>query len=89
MCIQYRAMKDETPMTHPKTPGRETLGIILADATYPLPEFQRVSGLGDAAVRKARRQGLLVHQVGSRKFVRGQDWNDFLSKRSNQRNPRT
>jgi hypothetical protein len=67
---------------------REDLGIIFSDATYPLQEFQRVSGLGDAAVRKAKRQGLVVHQVGSRKFIRGQDWNDFLDQRSKPHNPR-
>lgn len=58
-----------------------SLGVIFSDATYPLAEFQRLSGLGEAALRTARRRGLAIHKVGSRKFVRGQDWHDFLAKR--------
>jgi hypothetical protein len=54
------------------------LGVILADATYPLPEFQRLSGLGEAALRQARRQGLVVTAIGRRRFVRGADFHAFI-----------
>lgn len=57
------------------------LGVILSDATYPLPEFQRLSGLGEAALRQARRQGLVVTAIGRRRFVRGADFHDFISAR--------
>jgi len=58
------------------------LGVILADATYPLPEFQRLSGLGEAALRQARRQGLVVTAIGRRRFVRGADFHAFIGSKS-------
>ena len=60
------------------SPNRDSLGIILSDATYTLGEFQRISGLGEAALRKARRQGLVVSRVGRRGFVTGRDFQDYL-----------
>lgn len=66
------------PASHTKTP---TLGVILADATYPLPEFQRLSGLGQAALRQARRQGLVITAIGRRRFVRGADFHAFIGSR--------
>ena len=60
------------------SPSRGSLGIILSDATYTLGEFQRISGLGEAALRKARRQGLVVSRVGRRGFVTGRDFQDYL-----------
>jgi len=65
-----------------KPPGEAALGVILADATYPLPEFQRLSGLGEAALRKARRQGLTVTTIGRRRFVRGADFHEFVGNRT-------
>jgi hypothetical protein len=67
-------------MQSPKdsSPGRGSLGVILSDATYPLREFQRISGLGDAALRRARRQGLVVSRVGRCGFVNGRDFHDYL-----------
>jgi hypothetical protein len=56
--------------------------VILADATYPLPEFQRLSGLGEAALRQARRQGLVVTAIGRRRFVRGADFHAFIGSKS-------
>jgi hypothetical protein len=58
--------------------SRGSLGVILSDATYPLREFQRISGLGEAALRKARRKGLVVTHVGRCGFVKGQDFQDYL-----------
>ena len=60
------------------SPNRDSLGMILSDATYTLGEFQRISGLGEAALRKARRQGLVVIRVGRRGFVKGRDFQDYL-----------
>jgi hypothetical protein len=61
--------------------ARPNLGVILADACYPLPEFQRLSGLGEAALRQARRQGLVVTAIGRRRFVRGADFHAFIGSR--------
>jgi hypothetical protein len=66
------------PVSHTTTPN---LGVILADATYPLPEFKRLSGLGEAALRQARRQGLMVTAIGRRRFVRGADFHAFIGSR--------
>ena len=66
------------PVSH--TPALN-LGVILADATYPLPEFKRLSGLGEAALRQARRQGLMVTAIGRRRFVRGADFHAFIGSR--------
>jgi len=60
---------------NPITPN---LGVILADATYPLSEFKRLSGLGEAALRQARRRGLVVTAIGRRRFVRGADFHAFI-----------
>jgi hypothetical protein len=70
-------------MSNPeKPPPRDALGVILADATYPLPEFQKLTGLGEAALRKARRQGLTVTTIGRRRFVRGADFHEFIGARA-------
>ena len=54
------------------------LAPIENGTTYPLDEFQRRSGLGRHAMREARRKGLKVLRLGSRAFVRGEDFNTFL-----------
>ena len=51
---------------------------IRADSAYPLDEFARVTGLGEAAIRAARRRGLLVRRCGRNSFVLGSDWLDYL-----------
>jgi hypothetical protein len=48
------------------------------DAVYPLKAFQQLTGLGDAAMRRARRQGLAVFKVGRQSFIRGADFYAFL-----------
>lgn len=60
----------------------QSLGAIESAAVYPLPEFQRLSGLGEAALRKARRQGLTVTAIGRRRFIRGTDFHEFIGKRT-------
>jgi len=39
---------------------------ISADRVYPLPIFKAIAGLGDHALRTARRNGLKVTYVGRR-----------------------
>lgn len=59
-----------------------TLAEIRADAAYALSDFQRITGLGAKAIRKAKREGLQVHRVGRRSYVRGQSWLDYLASRA-------
>lgn len=54
---------------------------IEADVAYSLPEFERRTQLGKAAMREARRAGLKIRQVGSRRFVLGSDWLEHLKGR--------
>ena len=53
-------------------------GEILADAVYTLEEFGKRMRLGTAAVRTARRQGLIVRHVGRRSYVIGRDFIAYL-----------
>lgn len=54
------------------------LGAIRADETYPLPLFQRLTGLSAWALRTARREGLKMRTVGRRRYVIGADWLTYL-----------
>ena len=60
------------------------LAPIQDGTTYPLPEFERRSGLGRHALAQARRRGLKVCKVGGRAYVRGSDFNKFLATLQNQ-----
>lgn len=51
------------------------------DEIVPLPELTKRLGLGPAALRAARRQGLKVRRIGRRKFVLGRDLVAFLETR--------
>ena len=55
------------------------LGPICNGVTYPLPEFERRSGLGRHTMAHARRNGLPVFQVGNRRYVRGEDFNSWIA----------
>ena len=50
-----------------------TLGHISADQMYTLDEIKRRLGLGVAAMRQARRNGLAVRYIGRRGYVLGKD----------------
>jgi hypothetical protein len=52
---------------------------IVADAAYPIELFGRATGLGNWALRQARRTGLRIRVVGRRRYVIGADWIEFLS----------
>jgi len=68
-------------MTRPsKNSSASSLGAIQAQAIYTLPEFQRLTGLGDAAMRKARRMGLAVTSIGRRRYVSGKDFYEFITR---------
>ncbi len=53
---------------------------ILLDAVYRLDEFKRRTGLGDFAIRQARRHGLRVFRMGGKSFVRGADFSAYLDR---------
>ena len=48
-------------------------GVIVADALYTLQEVQQRLRLGAAAMRQARRQGLILRKIGRRKYLLGRD----------------
>ena len=48
-------------------------GVIDANSLYTLDEVHQRLGLGKAALRTARRQGLVVKRIGRRGYVRGSD----------------
>ena len=58
---------------------QQSLGAISVAETYPLPIFQRLTGLSSWAFRQAKRRGLKVKTVGRRKYVRGSDWEEYLA----------
>ncbi len=51
---------------------------IEANVSYPLASFCQITQLGKHALRSARREGLRVRYVGSRAFIDGSDWLDFV-----------
>lgn len=53
-------------------------GVIEAGKVYPIATFRTLTGMGTAALREARKKGLLVRRVGLRSFVLGQDFLDFV-----------
>jgi hypothetical protein len=55
-------------------------GEIAADCAYTLREFSRRTGLGRWAIRRLRRDGLIVRRVSGRAFVVGSDWIAFLGR---------
>ncbi len=62
----------------PKQSTESLLRPIRADEVLPLECFMRASGLGRAALREARRSGLIVRRVHNRGFIIGSDWLDYL-----------
>ena len=59
-----------------------TVGEIRKDATYTLKEFKRRLGIGDAAIRQMKREGLPLRKIGKAKYVMGEDWFEFVDKHS-------
>ncbi|HET6324659.1 MAG TPA: hypothetical protein VFG04_08160 [Planctomycetaceae bacterium] len=48
--------------------------LIEPQIVYSLSEFSKRTGLGESALRTARKFGLKVLELGGRRFVRGRDW---------------
>ena len=46
---------------------------------YTLADFQKITGLGKAAMRSCREKGLTVRYVSNRGFVKGADFLDFIN----------
>jgi hypothetical protein len=55
-------------------------GMIEPDRAYTLSAFKKVSGLGTASLRQARRSGLVVRRVGIRSFIMGRDFISWLER---------
>ena len=65
----------------------ETLAPIEAGKSYQLTTFKTLTGLGDHAMRAARRESqkhgiTLVRRVHNRAYVRGEDWLSYLAQAS-------
>jgi hypothetical protein len=56
------------------------LAQIEPDVLYPLAELEQRSGLGKAAMRTARGNGLSVLYTGGRAFVYGRDFHEYVRK---------
>ena len=61
------------PIERPDAPG-----LVSADCLYTLGEVQRRLKLGQAAMRTARRAGLKVRKIGSRRYVLGRDLLEYV-----------
>lgn len=53
-------------------------GQIDEGSLYTLDEIKRRLGLGDWALRTARRRGLVVRRIGTRGYVLGKDMIEFI-----------
>lgn len=67
-------------MASPNEPSPAAREGIHSSAVYSLQDFQAITGLGDAALRQARRKGLPVATIGRRKYVRGGDFHAYLER---------
>jgi hypothetical protein len=59
-------------------------GRIEPDCLYTLSAFREATGLGEAALRTLRRQGLKVHRAGGRAFVLGREAIEILTMETDQ-----
>ena len=65
------------------TTGHEVMtkpGVIAAGCSYTLPEFMARAGLQNAALKTAKKNGLIIRYHARRGYVLGSDWLDFLAK---------
>ena len=65
------------------TNASERPGEIAADSMYTLEEIQKRLGLGQAAMRTARRAGLKVRRIGRRGYVLGKDLLAYVESATN------
>ncbi len=53
-------------------------GEIEPHILYDLGRFKQITTLGEAAIRRMRRQGLVVKYVGRRAYIKGSDFLTFV-----------
>lgn len=58
-------------------------GVIREDCAYSLEQVKARLGLGTAAIRTARRKGLIVRRVGRKSFVLGADLLEYIREHAN------
>ena len=58
--------------------NRKGTGPIQKNTIYPLGDFMGRVGMGEFAIRNARRAGLKVVRIGKKVFIRGEDFISFL-----------
>lgn len=58
-----------------KTREREP---IRRDAAYTVAQFFHATGISRSGLRQHERRGLRTVRVGGRKYVRGEDWHEYL-----------
>ena len=56
--------------------------LIEPHILYSRTEFKRRSGLGDFAIRKAKKDGLKVTPRGGREWILGRDFIEFVGKQT-------
>lgn len=71
-------------MTTQAIERRAHLAPIEDGTTYPLSIFMARVGMTRSSMREARIKGLPVFKVGKRVFVRGCDWNSYLTDHAEQ-----
>ena len=59
-------------------------GVVSVHEIYTLGELKSRLGLGDWALRKAKREGLKTARIGSRVFVTGESVLEYLKRQNPQ-----
>ncbi len=70
------------------TSATSTPAPIQPGTLYPLQLFKQLTGLGNHAMRTARRQGLKVRYLAGRAFVHSDDFFEYLRRLDEQTEPR-
>lgn len=73
MSIATNGRKGGRPNRPPDAPG-----LIQAGQCYTLAEFRARTGMGEHALRTARRRGLRLRYVGRCGYVLADDWFAYL-----------
>jgi len=55
-------------------PRSDLPAVIEPDKLYRLDEFCRIAGVKEWALRQLRRNGLKVHRLGNRRWIKGADF---------------
>jgi hypothetical protein len=73
-------VSDRVPPPRKPGPRRAPSGVISTTEVYPQDLFLDRVGWSRGALSVARKAGLRVITVGGRNYVRGRDWDEFLSR---------